>query len=83
MYFLFYYRFHGVGYLVGKWVQKFGLRILFRFRQRTHGYELLNVPLVSLTQLLELNTHHILIDYVDEELAKALVQLDTISMRKT
>ena len=76
------YRFHGVGHLVGQWVKKFGLRILFSFRQRTHSYELLNVPLVSLTQLLELHIHHLLIDDVDEEISQALVQFDAIGVRK-
>lgn len=64
--FLLDYRFHCVGHLVGQWVKKFCFRILFCFRQRTHSYELLNVPLVSLTQLLELHIHHLLIDDVDE-----------------
>lgn len=76
------YRFHGVGHLVGQWVKKFCLSILFCFRQRTHRYELLNVPLVSLTQLLELNIHNLLIDDVDEQLSQALVQFDAIGVRK-
>ena len=74
------YRSHSVGYLVGEWVKKFGLRILFCLRQRTHSYELLNVPLVSLTQLLELDIHHLLVDDVDEEFSQAFVQFDAISM---
>ena len=42
------YLFHAVSQLISHGVQKLGLLVLLSFGQRTHRYELLNEPLVSL-----------------------------------
>ena len=82
MHFLLNHRFHSICHLVGERVHEFSLRLLLGFGQRTHRHELRNVPAVGLSQLLELDAHHFLVDYVDEQVAQALVQLDAESVRK-
>ena len=65
---------HHICHLVSQWIQKLLFTLLFLFREGPHRYELLDEPLVGLSQLAKFKVHLALVHYVDHQVAKALVE---------
>ena len=73
---------HNICHLVSQWIQKFLFALLFLLREGTHRYELLDEPFVGLAQLALFQVHFALVNNVDHQVSKALVETLAVLLRE-